>query len=168
MNEHFPESATSVLTQTDNNTTLWIGHFGNDPTDHFGGQTFTCPAAGTLDNIQVLTTAVQCPGELRLSLHEFDGDSLQWGHAIAESTIHVESTDLGKWIRFPLPSVYLKNNTGYGFRLQSGNAMIGLGEAASDNQHPFTFGREWHADSDNRQGHFYNYFSLAFKVEMRA
>ncbi|MEI9807647.1 MAG: hypothetical protein WDO16_07060 [Bacteroidota bacterium] len=42
-----------VLSQAQNNTTLWIGHLKTDPTDHFAGQTFRCPDAGQLDNIQL-------------------------------------------------------------------------------------------------------------------
>ena len=45
--------------------------------------------------------------------------------------------------------------------------MVGIGEAASDAQRPFT-GHEWSADSKNQQGNFYSYFSLAFKVELCA
>ena len=48
------------------------------------------------------------------------------------------------------------------------NAMIGLGEAATGNKEPFTFGHEWNADSTNQRGHYYSYFSLAFKVELCA
>lgn len=157
-----------VLTQAENNTTLWIGHLQSDPTDHFGGQTFTCPAEGQLDNIQLYTAAVQYPGEIQLTLHEFDADSRTWGPAIGESSLSVGKADHQKWIRFSLPPAQLKKAATYGFRVYTTNALVGLGEAACDNQHPFTFGHEWNADSKNQRGHYYSYFSLAFKVEMRA
>lgn len=166
-----PKSGASprpVLTQAENNTTLWIGHLQTDPTDHFGGQTFSCPADGQLDNIQLYAATVQYPGEIQLTLHEFDPLAKTWGTAIGESSLQVEKNDHRKWILFSLPPVYLKKGVTYGFRVQTSNAMIGLGEAARDNEHPFTFGHEWHANSKNREGYFYTYFSLAFKVELRA
>ncbi|MEI9946087.1 MAG: hypothetical protein WDN26_17925 [Chitinophagaceae bacterium] len=157
-----------VLTQTESNTTLWVGHLQNDPTDHFCGQTFTCPAEGFLDNIQLYASTVQSPGEMQLTLHEFDTGSKTWGPAIGQSSLAVQKNDHEKWIRFSLPPVQLNKQKMYGFRVHTTNGMIGLGEAAHDTQHPFSFGHEWHADSTNQRGHYYSYFSLAFKVEMRA
>lgn len=157
-----------VLTQAENNTTLWIGHLQTDPTDHFGGQTFTCPAEGKLDNIQLYAAAVQYPGDIQLTLHEFDEASKTWGPAIGESSCTVEKKDNQRWIRFSLPPLQLNKSATYGFRVYTSNAMVGLGEAACDNRHPFTFGHEWNADSTNQKGHYYSYFSLAFKVELRA
>ena len=158
----------SVLTQAENNTTLWIGHLQTDPTDHFGGQTFICPDEGQLDNIQLFATAVQYPGDIQLSLHEFDHVHKTWGTSLATCTMSVQKEDDHQWIRFSFPILELKKSSAYGFRLKTSNALIGLGEAACDNQHPFTFGHEWNADSTDQKGHFYSYFSLAFKVEMRA
>lgn len=157
-----------VITQAENNTTLWIGHLLNDPTDHFGGQTFTCPSDGLLDNIQLFAATVQYPGDIELTLHEFDPNSRNWGPSLGQSILPIGKTDHHKWIRFSLPTLTLKKEKTYGFRVHTDNAMVGLGEAVCDNQHPFTFGHEWSADSTNRQGHFYSYFSLAFKVELRA
>lgn len=157
-----------VLTQTEKNMTLWVGHLDSDPTDHFGGQTFGCPMEGQLDNIQLYAAAVPNPGEISLTLHEFDEASRTWGPPIGESTIRVNKDDRGKWLRFLLPSLQMRRSVSYGFRVRTNNAMVGLGEAACDNQHPFTFGHEWSADSLNQRGHYYSYFSLAFKVELRA
>jgi hypothetical protein len=155
-----------VLSQAQNNTTLWIGHLQSDPTDHFAGQTFTCPAEGVLDNIQLYTSAVQNAGEILLTIHEFDKGSKNWGPALGSSTLDVQKNDDSKWIRFGLPPVKLHNGTTYGFRLQTNKAMIGLGEAATGTKQPFTFGHEWSGDSKNQKGHYYSYFSLAFKVEL--
>ena len=157
-----------VITQTKNNTTLWIGHLQTDPTDHFAGQTFMCPSGGVLDNIQVYSAAVQCPGQLTLTLHEFDVASKTWGPSIGESRLMIEKTDGAKWIRFELPPVHLSQGAHYGFRLHANNAMVALGEAATGNKQPFTFGHEWNGDSKDQKGHFFSYFSLAFKVELRA
>lgn len=157
----------SVLTQAENNTTMWIGHLLTDPTDHFGGQTFTCPAQGQLDNIQLFASAVQNPGDIQLNVHEFDPVNKTWGASLAQCTMSVSKKDIHQWIRFSFSTLELKKASTYGFRLKTNNALIGLGEAACDNQHPFTFGHEWNADSTDQKGHFYSYFSLAFKIQLR-
>ena len=163
----FSSGPQTILKQTENNTTLWIGHLQNDPTDHFAGQTFTCPAEGWLDNIQLYATAVPYPGETELSFHEFDKTSQSWGPAIGQSVLYIDKRDHNTWTRFILPALYLKKGTTYGFRVHSDNAMIGFGEAAHVNHFPFSFGYEWHGSSDNEKGNFYSYFSLMFKVEMK-
>ena len=157
-----------ILTQTENNTSMWVGHLHNDPTDHFGGQTFVCPAEGLIDNIQVYSDAVQYPGELTLSLHEFDPRSKTWGPAIGNSVFILEKKDSSSWIRFALPAVPVHTGMSYGFRLHTDNALVAIGEAASGTRQPFTFGHEWNADSRNEKGNFFSYFSLAFKVELCA
>jgi len=155
-----------VLTQTKNNTTRWIGHLQTDPTDHFAGQTFNCPTSGQLDNIQVYSSAVQNPGQMELTLHVFDTEKKAWGPAMGSASIDVQKKDEEKWIRFQLPPVPLHKNETYGFQLRA-NAMVAIGEAAEGTEHPFE-GQEWQADSKDRNGHYYNYFSLAFKIEMCA
>ena len=157
-----------MLTQAENNTTLWIGHLQTDPTDHFGGQTFICPAEGNLDSIQLFASAVQYPGEVQLTLHEFDAVNKTWGASLGNCTMPVHKEDDHRWIRFSFPTLSLKKSSAYGFRVKTNNALIGLGEAACASQQPFTFGQEWNADSIDQRGHFYSYFSLAFKVEMSA
>jgi hypothetical protein len=157
-----------VLSQAQNNTTLWIGHLQTDPTDHFAGQTFTCPAEGQLDNIQLYSSAVQSSGEVVLTLHEFDTGTKKWGPALGSASLEVNKGDDAKWIRFALPPVLLRKDVSYGFRVQTHRAMIALGEAATGTKQPFTFGHEWNGDSVNERGHYYSYFSLAFKVELCA
>jgi hypothetical protein len=165
---HFSSKPQTILTQTENNTTLWIGHLQNDPTDHFAGQTFICPADGLLDNIQLFADTVPYAGETELSFHEFDKNYQNWGPPVGQCSLYVNQTDHNKWIRFILPALQLKKGTTYGFRIHSDKAMIGFGEAAHDTQHPFSFGHEWHGSSDNEKGNYYSYFSLMFKVETRA
>ena len=155
-----------VISQAKNNTTHWIGHLQTDPTDHFAGQTFNCPAEGQLDNIQLYSSAVQHGGEVIMTLHEFDPRTKNWGPSIGSSTLEVRQGDNAKWIRFGLPPVYLHKDVTYGFRVQTNNAMVGLGEAATGTKQPFTFGHEWSGDSTNQRGYYYSYFSLAFKVEL--
>lgn len=157
-----------VITQVENNTTLWIGHLQTDPTDHYAGQTFTCPAEGMLDNIQVYSSAVYSPGEVIMTLHDFDAATKTWGPAIGTSKQNFEKADNAKWIRFSLPPVPLVKGGSYGFRLEAPAGLIGFGEAATGTKQPFTFGHEWNGDSTNSKGHYFSYFSLAFKVELCA
>lgn len=157
-----------VLTQTENNTTLWIGHFKNDPDDHFAGQTFVCPSGGMLDNIQVYSSAVHNPGDLELTLHEFDKSQKSWGPALGSSTMNLQKKDHARWIRFGFTPIELRQGIHYGFRIHTQDAMVGLGEAATGMKKPFTFGHEWKGDSRNLIGDFFSYFSLAFKVELSA
>jgi hypothetical protein len=157
-----------VLSQTEKNTTLWIGHLQTDTNDHLAGQTFLCPSEGLVNNIQVYSSSVQQPGDMALTLHEFDSASKTWGPVIGASSIFLQKGEDSRWVHFNLQPVSLKKDAMYGFRLESPNAMIGIGEAASHASHPFIFGNEWCADSRNKNGHYFTYFSLAFKVEMCA
>ena len=156
-----------VITQSQNNTSIWIGHLQTDPTDHFAGQTFRCPANGELDNIQVFSETVQTPGEMVLTLHSFDSENKSWGPQLASASTQVQKNDEERWIRFNLPPMPMHKEETYGFRLRANNAMVAIGEAAAGTQNPFN-GEEWHADSRDQAGHYYHYFSLAFKVEMCA
>ena len=158
----------ALLTQAQNNTTLWIGHLQSDPVDHFAGQTFISTSDGMLDNIQVLASSIQLPGEVTLNLHAFDAATKKWGSLLATAKATVQKNDQSKWIRFDLPTVELKAEESYGFRLRASGAMVAIGEAASGATEPFFYGQEWEADSKDRTGHFYSYFSLAFKIELCA
>ncbi|MBL7732022.1 MAG: hypothetical protein JNM88_12650 [Chitinophagaceae bacterium] len=157
-----------ILSQTIKNTTLWVGHLQSDPNDHLAGQTFRCPADGQLNNIQVYSAAVTQEGEVVLTLHAFGQAPGDWGPAIGESRLTIEKKDIAHWISFDLPPVPLQKGQLYGFRLRSEKALVGIGEAVSHAHRPFDFGQAWTAHSENGRGHFYNYFSLAFKVELCA
>ncbi len=160
--------ARPVLSQTQNNTTLWIGHLHNDSADRLAGQTFSCPSEGMLNNIQVYSSAVTQPGDMLLTLHEFDAASKTWGPAISQSVLAIERNDTAKWLRFELAPVALQKNNSYGFRLQTEQGIIGIGEAVSHAHHPFHFGCAWNGAGVNEKGRYFNYFSLAFKVELCA
>ncbi|MBC7875007.1 MAG: hypothetical protein H7Y01_13475 [Ferruginibacter sp.] len=166
--DNYRNSSHPVLSQTKNNTTLWIGHLSTDPNDHFAGQTFTCPADGLVNNIQVYSSTVNRPGDVALTLHEFDPISRSWGPAIGDATLFLQKGDDARWVRFYLQPVSLKKEVTYGFRLQTSNALVGIGEAANPSQQPFTFGHEWNGNSTNEKGYYLSYFSLAFKVELCA
>lgn len=157
-----------VVSQAQNNTTLWIGHMNPNAHDHLAGQTFICPSEGLVNNIQVFAAAVTHPGEVALTLHEFDPETRTWGNAIGNSVRQVNKHDDTNWIRFELAPVELKKNITYGFRLQTEDGIIGIGEAAACNSNPFTFGQAWNGHSIQDKGDFFRYFSLAFKVELCA
>ena len=157
-----------VLTQTENNTTLWIGHLPSNTNDHLVGQTFTCPSEGLLNNIKVYSAAVTRPGDLELTLHEFDTDTKTWGAAIGHSSLCLQTGDTAKWIRFELEPVALLKGITYGFRLQAPDAFIGIGEAVTLARRPFSFGQAWNGINNDETGRFFTYFSLAFKVELCA
>jgi hypothetical protein len=157
-----------LISQVQNNTTLWIGHSSADRNDHVCGQTFACNTNGTLDNIQVYASSIQAPGDLVLTLHEFDETTKNWGPALTEAHQLLNSGDKAHWIRFALDKISLNKNANYGFRLQTKDAFVGLGEAASKAHHPFEFGCAWNAGNINDKGLYFKYFSLAFKVEMCA
>ncbi|MGC4038198.1 MAG: hypothetical protein QM764_19705 [Chitinophagaceae bacterium] len=157
-----------ILSQTKNNTTTWVGHLQDETVDHFGGQTFKCPDEGYLDNIQVYASMIQRPGNIQLTLYEFDETQKHWNLSIANSSVIATLKDEGEWLSFMMPRIYLSKNKTYGFRLQSKDAMVGIGEFARGNHEPCLFGQEWNADSNNRDGVFFSWFSLAFKIEMAA
>lgn len=163
-----PHGSRPLLSQTNNNTTLWVGHLQQDPNDLLAGQTFECTSAGMLNNIQVYSSAVTQEGELELTLHEFDHHHKTWGPSIGESRLSVEKKDAAHWISFSLQPVELEKGKEYGFRLKSDNGLIGIGEAASHAHRPFSFGQAWSCHAASGPGLFYKYFSLAFKVELCA
>lgn len=158
----------SVLSQTEKNTTHWIGQLKQEASGYLVGQTFACPAEGMIDNIQVYSAAVTRPGEVQLTLHEFDAASRSWGLAIGHAKLDVDRKDIASWLRFKLVPVELRKNSTYGFRLESTDAFVGIGEAVTNSKFPFAFGQEWDKHSNSDLGNFFKYFSLAFKIEMRA
>jgi hypothetical protein len=157
----------AILQQTHNNATFWIGNHRGDHKDHYAGQTFVSPEDGELDSIEIYSTAVTSPCKVTLSLHSFDAEHKRWGPVLQSLKLELNGEDSGKWIRFDLQGVHLNKGNAYGFRLQTNNALVGVGEAAGSSKFPpFNNGQEWSASSENKSGHFYTYFSLMFKVEM--
>lgn len=137
-----------------------------DSAEHAAGQTFQCPHDGELDTIQVYSISVPHPGRVILTLHQFDRESRYWGPALTSSEIEVDKKDVEHWVRFDFPSVPLHKNNTYGFRLKSPDALVGIGEAAWPSRSPFAYGEEWHVDDYHNKELYYQYFSLAFKVEL--
>lgn len=159
----------AIVQQLTNNTTSWIGQRPGETKSRFCGQTFVCPEEGDLGCIEIYSAYVNKNGPVELTLHPFDFEKKIWGPAIATSTAEFKRNETGNWIPFPFSGFHLNKNISYGFRLKSETVLAGLGEAAgSYDQLPFISGQEWVANSEDQQGNFYSYLSLAFKIEMRA
>lgn len=157
-----------ALVQLHNNTSFWIGHMHSEPNEIFGGQTFQCPDDGQLESIQVYSEFVQHPGKVVLTMHAFDRRTKNWGPVLTSSEINVDRNQNEEWIRFQFPALILHKDNMYGFRLKSDDALVAIGEAAWPSKSPFAFGEEWTGNSLDSKGQYFRYFSLAFKVEIRA
>jgi hypothetical protein len=157
-----------ALEQLHRNTCLWIGHMNPGSAEHLAGQTFQCPEDGSLKKIQVYSIAVSHPGKLILTLHEFDKQGKKWGQVLSSAEIEVDENDGENWMQFPLQSVQLHKEKTYGFRLKSPDTLVAIGEAAWSSTAPFVYGEEWNANNIENKDHYFRYFSLAFKVELRA
>ncbi len=169
MNTNTPNPTRSSVEQITNNTTGWIGHHPRDNKDISRGQTFVASVEGDVETIQVYSNLVSQPGNVMMTVHNFDPQQNSWGPALGSVSVPFAKTDSGKWMTFNLPSLHLNKGKSYGFRLESHDSFIGVGEAAgSAKQPPFSTGQEWQFTNNNKSGDAYSYFSLAFKVGLRA
>ena len=158
-----------VVEQTTNNATSWIGHRPGDNKEIVSGQTFFAPASGAVGTIEVFSSMVTQPGKVVMTLHSFDTEQKKWGPSIGTTSVNLIYSDSGKWISFNIPSAQLDKGKTYGFKLESPDSYIGVGEAAGvAKKPPFTSGQEWRFTAANQGGVSYNYFSLAFKIGLRA
>ena len=157
-----------VVEQVTNNTTAWMGHrVANEAI--VAGQTFTCPAEGDLGAIEIFSTLVIKPGHADMTVHPFDPATKKWGPALHTSSVDIHKSDSGKWITFPQSGLHMQKGSSYGFRLQSSDMYLGIGEAAGVSLQPqFTGGQEWTSPSSDQPGKYFSYLSLAFKVGIRA
>ncbi|MEJ7587546.1 MAG: hypothetical protein WKI04_08290 [Ferruginibacter sp.] len=157
----------AVVEQVTNNTTSWIGHHSFTNKNIVGGQTFIAPSEGQLEAIKVFTSIVTSPGNVLMTLHTFDPQLKSWGPVLGSASIECTRNDTGKWKSFNIPGLHLNKGKAYGFRLESSDSYIGMGEAASQTP-PLINGQEWKFVNKDPQGQSFSYFSLAFKVELRA
>jgi hypothetical protein len=158
-----------VVQQSTHNTTSWIGHRQGEANEHISGQTFTCPAAGQLDCIEIFSVFVDKKIPVDLTLYPFDTERKIWGAALATSTVEFNTADTEKWMSFPLKGLHLSKGKVYGFKLKTDDGLLGVGEAAGClNQLPYADGQEWSANTTDQKGKYFSYLSLAFKVDLRA
>lgn len=165
----FESHSQSPLEQPVKNTSLWVGHLNADSADHFAGQTFQCPKEGELKEIQVFSDMVSHPGKLALTIREFDKESKQWGQVLSTSVINVDGNDTKNWMHFQFDALPLHKDITYGFQLKAEEeALVAIGEAVWPSKTPFVYGEEWGLNNFENKDHYYRYFSLAFKIAMRA
>ena len=158
-----------AVQQVTNNTTAWIGHRLSDDAEIIAGQTFTCPSEGDLGAIEIFSSLVMKAGHVNMTLHSFETSTKVWGPALSTSSVAINKVDNNKWISFPLNGLHLHKGSTYGFRLQSNDLYIGIGEAAGSHAHPpYLNGQEWIVNNENKNGRYFSYLSLAFKVDLRA
>ncbi|MDB5201146.1 MAG: hypothetical protein JWQ27_555 [Ferruginibacter sp.] len=155
--------------QIANNTTSWIGHVPGDSKEFIKGQTFIAREEGDLQTIEIFSNIVSDPGNVMMTIHSFDPRAKTWSAVLGSAQVAFAKTDTGKWIPFHIPGLHLVKGQSYGFRLQSSDSFIGVGEAAgSSRQPPLDEGQEWRFTNTGNQGDAYSYFSLAFKIGLRA
>jgi hypothetical protein len=159
----------SVIEQTINNTTSWIGHRTADNEDVVSGQTFIATSEGDLNEIEVFSSIVTKPGKVIMTFYDFDLSHNSWGHSLGSASVDINASKTGKWVAFSIPNLHLNKGKSYGFRLECPDTYIGVGEAAGSAQsQAFNSGQEWQFTKKEKAGHSYSYFSLAFKVGMTA
>jgi hypothetical protein len=163
---HTPLNGVQQLT---NNTTSWLGHRKIDKKEIAMGQTFVASNEGDLDSIEVFSNIVTSPGEVAMSLHSFDPVQQTWGPALGTTNVTFNESCNGKWVSFKIPGMHLTKGLSYGFKLESHDSYVGIGEAAGNVSHPpFASGKEWKFVNNENKGNSFSYFSLAFKVELKA
>lgn len=159
-----------LITPSIANSFSWVGHStnGNNERNRIAGQTFTSPADGWLDAIDIFTAAIPTPGNLKLTLFSFDEPSHQWNSELATSSLPVEKKLEDGWVRFRMEPVALQKDASYGFRLYSSDALLAIGETARTVNQPGIHGLEWTADEPDAEGSFFAYFNLVFRLAIRA
>ncbi len=165
MNSHTPNASHPMVQQTTNNTTGWVGHHPREHKEISRGQTFVASAEADINAIEVYSNFVSQPGNVMMTIHSFDPQQNSWGPALGSASVDLKKSDSEKWIAFKIPSLHLDKGKSYGFRLESHDSYLGVGEAAgSAKQPPFSAGQEWKFINNDKHGDAYSYFSLAFKV----
>ena len=159
----------AVIEQITNNTTSWIGHHTFDNKDIVGGQTFIAPSEEELEAIEVFTSIVATPGKVLMTVHNFDTQLKSWGPVVGSASEEFNRTDTGKWKSFNISGLHLNKGKTYGFRLESPNCFIGVGETIGCYDTPLLInGQEWKFINKDQEGQSFSYFSLAFKIDVRA
>lgn len=169
MNTNQKNPLHKVAEQIANNSTGWIGQVPGN-TEHFvKGQTFVADEEGDLRNIKVFSNLIARNTNIMMTLYNYDPQSQSWGRELGSASVELKRTDADKWISFDIPGPHLNKGQSYGFRLESQDSYIGVGEACGSFKQPaFKAGKEWQFTKGNPGGDSFSYFSLAFKVEVAA
>jgi hypothetical protein len=157
------------MQQLTNNVTSWIGHSTKENKEMAMGQTFIASKEADLESIEVFSSIVAVAGDVAMTVHSFDTQQQTWGPALATANVNFNKDCTGKWISFDVPRLHLNKGQSYGFKLASHNSLVGVGEAAgSAKEPPFANGQKWQFINDAKKGDSFTYFSLAFKLGLKA
>jgi hypothetical protein len=168
MKTYYPAAGSSTLvSQLEKNSTQWLGNLPVSNLSFKVGQTFVTPATTKVDTIHICAEDIQCNGKIDLCFHEFDEISHRWGSELGKASIQVAKKYGDTWLRFDLESIRLEKNKTYGFILTSNDALVAISEVAWSHKDDKPVGEEWSLRSNERQDHFFNYFSLVYRVGLR-
>ncbi|MES2848300.1 MAG: hypothetical protein V4685_04555 [Bacteroidota bacterium] len=158
-----------IVQQVNHNSTNWIGHRPGQAEQQMAGQTFIVPEECPLEAIEIFSSVVTKPGKIIMTLHYFDPVERSWGPPVSTCSVDVSCNESGKWLAFDLHGMQLHKGKVYGFRIESPDTYIGVGEAAGSYcKPPFEQGQEWMFTQRRGSGRYFSYFSLAFKIDMKA
>lgn len=161
-----PQGGSRRISQLQTNGCRWLGDFREETAEHMAGQTFQINQSGQLETISVYCEMVHRQGKVRMSLHRFDEEEHNWGPALGIQEMEIPKGSDPTWVDFNLGQVSLDGNSRYGFRLQTQDALIALGEAVWGNDKNDWTGEEWIAKGNEKGGHYFRYFSLVYSVGM--
>ena len=165
----YNHSQRSSVEQTVHNATSWVGHRNYDDKDVAAGQTFVATAEGDLETIEIFPTVVTKPGSVLLTVYDFDEQQNQWGASLGSTHAAFTKDSNDQWVPFHLKGLHLRKGKTYGFKLESADTFIGVGEAAGSAKNPpMDSGKEWKFVNNQQQPNGFRYFSLAFKVGVKA
>lgn len=169
MNNNLFHTSHPAAQQTFHNTTSWLGYRTSDHLEVSTGQTFVAVNEGNLDNIEVFSSMVTSPGLLHMTVHEYDSILDKWGPSLGSATLPVNAGQNDRWLVFKMPGLHLNKGVTYGFKLESNDTFVGIGEAVgSANNPPYEAGKQWRFNKLEKRVDLYKYFSLAFKVALSA
>ena len=170
MNTFNPSTSlqTSVQ-QLTNNATSWLGHRKADNQEISMGQTFVATTGGNLETIEVFSSIVANPGQVVMTVHSFDPQNESWGPSLGSATEIFNEQCNEKWVTFNMPGLQLVKGNSYGFKLESHDSYIGVGDAVGSAKNPpFASGKQFKFYNNNIKADAFSYFSLAFKIRLRA
>ena len=169
MNTPSNNTSQRVAEQVTNNSTCWIGEVPGNKDHLVKGQTFVAIEEGDLQAIKVFSNMVVKKSQVSITLHKFDPHNESWGQVLATASVELKNTDAGKWVSFNIHGPHLNKGQAYGFRIDTADSYIGVGEACASSKQPlFGTGKEWQFTNNNSEGDSFSYISLAFKVEVAA
>src|SRR6187549_958181 len=90
----------AIIEQVNHDATIWIGHSRSDNKEFLCGQTFVAPSEGELEGIEVFSSMVTNPGNMVMTLHNFDPEKRTWGPSLGSASVDLNNTNIEKWIKF--------------------------------------------------------------------